>query len=533
MSTHESKADEVLDFSSQGVTRSKGRPPDTQMNLDQLKVDELCYLKKSKSGYLGYLNRIYKEMEILMLDPCNLDSVITRKQTLDSAHDKCLHIHEKYFRALDDVTEKRDVLQTHENLIRHKDDFDNRYRQWVKQSKSARSPPTSLKGRRDPTGKTPLRTAFDTRSMEGVTQNVGQLQSRLERLTRRHELQCQIAEIKTQQLKVLEEIKQKEAEIEREMTMLEVESDNEIPRMRLDGKDEWKSDKSVLMTPSCFELKWTDNMLPQPKPKTSTPYNRMDVDALDEKDDQYSPKSSPKESRLPAHVLSTSDSVERKDLEFLLKQQQEAMSLMASSLRVGFEMPKKELLTFDGNPINYWTFIKNFEINIERQLSDADSKLTYLIQQCTGKARESIKNCIIISDKETAYKRAKEILHSRYGQKHVIAHAYINRLVTAPQLKTTDSTGLTELASQMQNCQLTLTSMGFEADVNSSGNLVRVVKRLPVHLQSKWADKAGSLITQGIEPTFEHLTKFVDERAILGNTMYWHDSRIDSRQRQP
>lgn len=116
-------------------------------------------------------------------------------------------------------------------------------------------------------------------------------------------------------------------------------------------------------------------------------------------------------------------------------------------------------MTFDGNPINYWTFIKNFEINIERQLTEADSKLTYLIQQCTGRAREAIKNCIIIPDKESAYIKAKEILHSRYGQKHVIAHAYINRLVNGPQIKTSDATGLTELASQMQSCQSTLSSM--------------------------------------------------------------------------
>ena len=82
MSPHESKADEAVDFSSQRVTRSKGRPPDTEINLEQLKVDELCYLKKSKAGHLGYLNRIYREMETLMLDPCNLNQVKFRNKLL-------------------------------------------------------------------------------------------------------------------------------------------------------------------------------------------------------------------------------------------------------------------------------------------------------------------------------------------------------------------------------------------------------------------------------------------------------------------
>jgi hypothetical protein len=62
--------------------------------------------------------------------------------------------------------------------------------------------------------------------------------------------------------------------------------------------------------------------------------------------------------------------------------------------------------------------------------------------------------------------------------------------------------------------------MGYRADIDSSDNLIKVVKRLPFHLQSRWADKAGKLIQGCIEPRFEHLTKFVEERALLASTMY-------------
>ena len=72
----------------------------------------------------------------------------------------------------------------------------------------------------------------------------------------------------------------------------------------------------------------------------------------------------------------------------------------------------------------------------------------------------------------------------------------------------------------MQNCALTLVQMGYEADVNSADNLVKVVKRLPVHLQSKWADRAGSLALAGTEPTFMDLSAFVEEKALLANTTY-------------
>jgi len=67
--------------------------------------------------------------------------------------------------------------------------------------------------------------------------------------------------------------------------------------------------------------------------------------------------------------------------------------------------------------------------------------------------------------------------------------------------------------------------MGYEADVkkkrkkkNSSENLAKVLKLLPVHLQSKWADRAGPLTLAGTEPTSMDLAGFV-ERKLCGQTL--------------
>lgn len=164
--------------------------------------------------------------------------------------------------------------------------------------------------------------------------------------------------------------------------------------------------------------------------------------------------------------------------------------------------------------------MKNFEVNIAKRVLDAETRLAYLIQHCTGKTREAIKNCAIISGPEQGYRKAQEILFHRLGQKHIIAHTHITKTVEGPQIKNRDVTGLSDLSVEMQNCALTLVQMGYEADVNSSDNLVKVVKCLPVHLQSKWADRAGSLTLAGMEPTFMDLAGFVEEKALLANTTY-------------
>ena len=222
----------------------------------------------------------------------------------------------------------------------------------------------------------------------------------------------------------------------------------------------------------------------------------------------------------PQNTIGTGDPTGSQQLQEILTQQQEALQLMAYTIRQGFEMPKRELLTFDGNPLNYWLFINNFKVNIVKRVPDPETRLTYLIQHCTEKAREAIKNCAIMSGPEQGYRKAQEISYHRFGQKHIIAHAHITKIVEGPQIKNTDSTCLLDLSVEMQNCALTLVQMGYKADVNCSDHVVKVVKRLPVHLQSKWADRAGSLTLAGTEPSFMDLAGLVEEKALLANTRY-------------
>lgn len=72
--------------------------------------------------------------------------------------------------------------------------------------------------------------------------------------------------------------------------------------------------------------------------------------------------------------------------------------------------------------------------------------LAYLIQHWIGKAREAIKNYTRISVPEQGYRKAKEMLYHRFGQKHIIAHAHIARIVEGPLIKNTDVSGLSDLS---------------------------------------------------------------------------------------
>ena len=177
-------------------------------------------------------------------------------------------------------------------------------------------------------------------------------------------------------------------------------------------------------------------------------------------------------------------------------------------------MPKRELMSFDGDPKGYPRFIKGFEVKVERRVKDYDERLTFLIQYCRGAAKEAIENCIMLPP-EQGYREAKDILRKNFGQKHIVVRAFIEKAIRGPQIRASEPDKLSQLARDMRNCILNSEHMHYQADINSMDTLMRVVMRLPSHLQAKWAEESSVLIESGIEPEFSHLTKFVERCAVV------------------
>ncbi|XP_074620888.1 uncharacterized protein LOC141879498 [Acropora palmata] len=151
-------------------------------------------------------------------------------------------------------------------------------------------------------------------------------------------------------------------------------------------------------------------------------------------------------------------------------------------------MPKREFLYFDGDPSKYPRFIENFEPNVESMIEDDNVRLSYLIQYCTDKAKEAIENCAILPGSE-GNKAARDILKRNFGQRQVIIRSLIDKVVKAPQLKSSDGEKLSQLARDMRICRLNSSELRYLADINSIDTLIQIVMRLPVHMQAKWADE--------------------------------------------
>ena len=202
-------------------------------------------------------------------------------------------------------------------------------------------------------------------------------------------------------------------------------------------------------------------------------------------------------------------------------------------------MPKKELAIFDGDPLEYWNFIKLFKTSIVSISAASESeKLMYLLQYTSGVAKDTIK-CCLYKDPSLGYQAARRLLEERFGHPFRIASQYVTKLTEGPPLKPSDRTGLLAFADQLKDCENTLESIGYLDEINSADNLRRIVQRLPFHLRTKFVEVADQIQEAGQRTNISHIAEFVKIKARAANNPVFGcviddaRGRSDSQRRKP
>ena len=82
-------------------------------------------------------------------------------------------------------------------------------------------------------------------------------------------------------------------------------------------------------------------------------------------------------------------------------------------------LPRPELKNFNGNPLEYKSFISNFETHVEPRVRNSKMLFCLLLQHCGDKIKESIEH---FSEKgDLAYALAKSKLQCDFGRPCIIA----------------------------------------------------------------------------------------------------------------
>ncbi|CAG2250996.1 unnamed protein product [Mytilus edulis] len=431
--------------------------------------------RKRRTVNLSQLTKLYNELETKMISRDNMKTVKTlftklcdRYEQFKTAHLECL-----------DLCTNSDIFETLEmnfdSSQKNFTEFRERFNEWMRE-------PEIAKDEEDKNSR-----------VTSVSRTSSSTQYRL-KLARANRLK---AEVQVKKMEEKQELERARREIEMKEQMLERKSQLEEAKLE---ESVWQEEEEE-DTEVTFKNQQNINV----------PFNTENK-TLNNKEHVTTKSTENVVSRIEcttAGSLQSSSSIDT------------AFQRLASTLQEGFNLPKPELLTFDGKPTDYCKFIKNFETNVECRVTDDQLKLSYLIQYCKGEAKSSIEDCVLLEKK--GYERARSILHSRYGRSHMIVRSYIENLVYGAPIKASDFESLSKLALEMQKCEITLSQLGYVSDIDNTDNLRKIVKRLPMHLRVKWVDIAHSITENGREPRFSDLANFIDKKSRLASSMFGLD----------
>lgn len=177
------------------------------------------------------------------------------------------------------------------------------------------------------------------------------------------------------------------------------------------------------------------------------------------------------------------------------------------------EMPKAELQSYDGDPINYFYFIRTFEDNVGNLSVDDSKKLVRLLHYCTGKARRVIQCCATM-EPSIGYAKARRLLEERFGNKFLVSESWVTKITEGPVISNQDNEGLREFADNLRCCVNTLEAMGNLVEVNSQKVLVKIVERMPLYLQTRWRKEVRNIRkNKDRMPDVADLLAFVEDAA--------------------
>ena len=190
------------------------------------------------------------------------------------------------------------------------------------------------------------------------------------------------------------------------------------------------------------------------------------------------------------------------------------------SLIEAMKMPSVQLMSFSGDPLQYYPFLQSFDNTVGRCAVDDAAKLSRLLQYCSGPARQVIECCAIMPP-DSGYAKARELLKERFGDTFQILQMWIKKVTTGPQVKANASQQLRQLADDLVCCRETLSAMGAFHEINNQATLLRIVERLPPFLQNRWKREVRAVRLKQRIPNFNDVVTFVaDAAAEMTDSVY-------------
>lgn len=191
-------------------------------------------------------------------------------------------------------------------------------------------------------------------------------------------------------------------------------------------------------------------------------------------------------------------------------------------------LPQRSIKAFGGDALEYVSFIRAFEHNIESKIFNEKDKLYYLDQYTINDANKLVKSCMHM---EEGFSKAKQLLQKKFGGKYKIAEAFVKKATSWPEVKADDATGLNSFSLFLIECRNVLMDLNYISELDHTTNIKVIVMKLPHRLRDKWRFKVDQIMeVEGDAVRFSDLVDFVERQSrILSNPIYGDVTSRESR----
>ncbi|KAK3745254.1 hypothetical protein QZH41_010888, partial [Actinostola sp. cb2023] len=142
----------------------------------------------------------------------------------------------------------------------------------------------------------------------------------------------------------------------------------------------------------------------------------------------------------------------------------------------------------------------------------------YFLDKYTEGKENAVVNGFLATNSDEAYKEARKLLDSRYGNPVHVAEAYKSSLRSWPQISDGDSSGIQDFSDFLVKCETAMSTMKSMSELDSTQTLFQISAKLPSYSGVKWCRHAHEFQAKSGKPTsFSNFVKFVRQEAELAN----------------
>ncbi|XP_071137143.1 uncharacterized protein [Mytilus edulis] len=194
------------------------------------------------------------------------------------------------------------------------------------------------------------------------------------------------------------------------------------------------------------------------------------------------------------------------------EQKSDINQLNTISIARELNKPKADITKFDSSPMEYKSFLRQFDARVVANTDSYDERHNSLLQFTIGEPHRIVSGFSHL-DAKKGYETALEEFNDRYGYPDIIAHAYVKRALDWSVIKPDNAKALDDFSIFLRECLYAVENVEAARILEDSENLKHLVKKLPYYLHEKWRNIVYD--TKGRKETvkFAQLDNFVKKEA--------------------